>query len=138
MSSILQWRRLSAKRKDESISCEASCKKDEGINEGTNAVDEGFGLRGKIKEPSSHETCMQQEKRRLDDVKDRRRVARSSAIDKIHIVPYKKAQYSHLTSSRKVMPKDANDYPIVYESRKRNGRKEPAALWLAPFRVDDD
>ena len=140
MSSILQWRRLSAKSKDESIPCKASCKMDDVIDEGTNA-DEGFVLRGNIKEPkqdSSHETCMQQEKLQLDDVKDKRRVSRSSIDNKLHIVQSKKVQYSHLTSSRKVIPKDENDYPIVYESMKRSCRKEPAALWLAPFRVDED
>lgn len=138
MSSILQWRRLAAKRSDESISCDTFFKKDEGLNEGTNAG-EGFSFSGKIEEPKqyrSHEKQLQQ--KNVGDKVDSRRVARSNIGSKMHIVQCKKAWYSHLSSSQKVMPKDEYNYPIVYESRKRHGRKESAPLWLVPFRVDDD
>jgi len=58
---------------------------------------------------------------------------------KLHIVQNKKAQFSHLMSSQKVMPKNEDQCPIVYNSlEKEKGRKEVAALWLQPFTVVDD
>mmetsp|Transcript_12026 Transcript_12026/g.25870 ORF Transcript_12026/g.25870 Transcript_12026/m.25870 type:complete len:143 (-) Transcript_12026:326-754(-) len=58
---------------------------------------------------------------------------------KLHIVQNKKARFSHLMSSQKVMPKNEDQCPIVYNSpEKEKGRKEVAALWLQPFTVVDD
>ena len=131
MSSILQWRRLSAKRKDDGTLCESSCKNEGGVVKGANA-DEGF-----IPTPSG--ITNEPKRKNLDDDRDIRRASRPSIDNKMHIVQCKKAQYSHLMSSHKVMPKDEDDdYPKVYETRKSSGKKEPAALWLASFRVDED
>ena len=135
MSSILQWRKLSAKSSDKSIPWETSSTKEEDLNKGTNA-EKGIVLRGKIKEQKND--CNPEKRKHLRDKKDVRRVARSSSENKMHIVQCKKAKFTHLLSSQKVKPKDEDDCPIVYDSGKRSGRKEVAALWLAPFRVDDD
>ena len=54
---------------------------------------------------------------------------------KLHVVPTKKAQFSHLTTQR-----DEDKGPIVYDSssRKEHAREEATALWLQPFTVVDD
>jgi hypothetical protein len=138
MSSILQWRKLCTKSgSDRGIPWATSSRKDEGLDEGTKA-EQGFVLHGKIKK--STKDCSPEkrtQRKQRNDEKDMRNVARSSN-DKTHIVQCKKAQYTHLISCQKVMPKDEGNCPIVYHSAKKNGRKELAALWLAPFRVDDD
>ena len=143
MSSILQWRKLSTKSSDKGIALETSSKKEEDLNKGTKA-EKGIILRGKIKE-QKHESTIdavgaekRMQREHLRDEKNVRHVARSSSVNKMHIVHCKKAQFTHLLSSQKVMPKDEDNCPIIYDSGKRSGRKEVAALWLAPFRVDDD
>jgi hypothetical protein len=138
MSSILQWRKLSTKSSDNGIALETSSKKEKDLNKGSKA-EKGIILRGKIKEQKhdcNPEKRMQRKHLRVE--KDVRHVARSSSVNKMHIVHCKKAQFTHLLSSQKVMPKDEDNCPIIYDSGKRSGRKEVAALWLAPFRVDDD
>lgn len=138
MSSILQWRKLCTKSgSDKGIPRATSSRKDEGLNESTTA-EQGLVLHGKVKK--SKKDCSPEKRTRLkqrNNEKDMHNVARSSN-DKTHIVRCKKAQYTHLISCQKVMPKDEGNCPIVYHSAKKNGRKELAALWLAPFRVDDD
>ena len=61
---------------------------------------------------------------------------------KLCIVQSKKARYSHLISSQRIMPKQDDDHlPIVYsnsEGGDDRDRKEVAALWLQPFTVLDD
>ena len=60
---------------------------------------------------------------------------------KLCIVQTKKARYSHLISSQRIMPKQDDDHlPIVYNSERGDDRdrKEVAALWLQPFTVLDD
>ena len=137
MSSILQWRKLCTKSSDKGIPWATSSRKDEGLNKGTKS-EQGFVLHGKIKK--SKKDCSPEKwvrRKELSDEKDIHNVARSNK-EKTHIIECKKPQYTHLISSQKVMPKDEVSRPIVYNSAKKNGRKEGAALWLVPFRVDDD
>jgi hypothetical protein len=137
MSSILQWRKLSAKCSDKGIPWKTSSQEEEGLNKVSKA-EQGIVLHGKIKEPKRD--CNPEKRMRRKQLKDEKepRVGRPSCDAKVHIVQCKKAQFTHLLSTQKVMPKDEDNCPIVYNSRKRNGRKEVAALWLAPFRIDDD
>jgi hypothetical protein len=141
MSSILQWKKLSTKSSDKGLPWETASEQEEDfLSKGTKA-EKGFVLRGKIKEQKNDYNPEKRMRRKhLRDENDAHRVARSSSCseNKMHIVQCKKAQFTHLLSSQKVMPKDEDHCPIVYDSGKRNGRKEVAALWLAPFRVDDN
>lgn len=136
---ILQWRKLTGDASNKGVpwSCTPSLP-----NNACTSADQRTAIRhGKVK--VSRQDCINAEarKRRVDAAKQRGALPRRRGGNdrKMHIVQSKRANYSHLVSSQRVMPKqDENRCPILYGSSKAEDRKEVAPLWLQPFTVIDE
>ena len=133
---ILQWRKLSGDSPSKKCTpWQYSTQKNESLKQSSIR----HGKTKVLKQDSVNEGAKIRGKQRNDTTK-KDHVANSGNTRKlhIHIVQNKKAQFSHLISQQKVMPKDEDQCPIVYNSSEVELRKEVAALWLQPFTVVDD
>ena len=130
---ILQWRKLSG----DTSKNYASRKKNAGTRE--TIANKSFCQVKVSKQDRVNEEAKLRRKQR-DATKKKDQVAAIRENDeRRHIVQQRKAQYSHLISTQRVLAKDEDQCPIVYSAaEKGQERKEVAALWLQPFTVIDD
>ena len=131
---LLQWRKIVGNKSSKGIPWNSPIGQErERVCHSCSKVSYGFSSQEKTNEAALNY--------RSDAMATKREVeCNRIAEKKCHIVQTKKTKYSHLISSQKhVMPKEEeNASPVVYKSKKYQGKKEVAVLWLQQFTVVDE